>query len=118
MKKIYTLTFILTFISAFAFSGNDPVSRGNTRGFISTDDPTVNIYPNPVKSFATISYTFDRVDKVSILNIVGKEVRVITFEPGVKETKVNLYDLQPGVYFLTATFQGQTLVTKKFLKEE
>ncbi len=118
MKNIYTLLLALTFTAAGAFSGNDNDISGVSRVSFFTDEPTITIYPNPVKSFATISYTFDKVDKISILNIVGKEIRSITFEQGVKETKVNLFDLQPGVYFLTATYQGQTLVTKKFLKEE
>jgi len=118
MKKIYASLLVLTFLSASVFSGNNPAVPGESRASFFSDEPTIYIYPNPVKSFATISFTYDRVDKVSILNIVGKEIRTITFEPGVKETKVNLVDLQPGVYFLAAYDQGHTLVTKKFLKEE
>lgn len=118
MKNIYALFFLLTILSAGAFSGNTKANIGESRASFILDEPTVSIYPNPVKSSATISYTFDKVDKVSILNIVGKEIRTITFDQGVKETKVSLVDLQPGVYFLAAYYQGQTLVTKKFLKEE
>lgn len=87
--------------------------------FIDSDDePTVSINPNPVKSYATISFSYEHVDKISILNIVGREIKVIIPEPGKDEVKVSLADLQPGVYFLAASYQGNTLITKKFLKEE
>lgn len=84
----------------------------------SDDEPTVSINPNPVKSYATISFSYEHVDKISILNIVGREIKVIIPEPGKDEVKVSLVDLQPGVYFLAASYQGNTLITKKFLKEE
>ena len=82
------------------------------------DEATITIYPNPVKSYATISFTYENIDKISILNIVGREIKTITPEPGKQEVKVSLIDLQPGVYFLAAYYQGSTLITKKFLKED
>lgn len=86
--------------------------------FVQDNNTDVSIFPNPVKSFATISFTYQNIDKISILNIVGREIKTITPEAGKQEVKVSLVDLQPGVYFLAAYYQGSTLVTKKFLKEE
>ena len=85
---------------------------------LSSGDATVSIYPNPVKSFATISFTYQNIDRISIMNIVGREIKSITPESGKQEIKVSLVDLQPGVYFLAAYYQGNTLITKKFLKED
>lgn len=134
MRKLYTLL-LVSAISTWSFassegleglSGEDCVmvstegSEGNEDLSLSlnNDDGTVSIFPNPVKSFATISFTYENVDKISILNIVGREIKTVSPEPGKKEVKVSLVDLQPGVYFLAAYSQGNTLITKKFLKEE
>lgn len=132
MRKLYTLLLVFaTTTGAFASfpEGVNPegeactwasadVAAGFSFEWAFSDEPSISIFPNPVKSFATISFTYEHVDRISILNIVGREIKVIIPEPGKDEIKVNLVDLQPGVYFLAASYQGNTLITKKFLKEE
>ena len=132
MRKLYTLLLVSATVSGtFAalptptgLEGEACVTTQSAGGGLSMDwtsfddEPTVSIFPNPVKSYATISFTYDHVDKISILNIVGREIKVIVPEAGKDEVKVSLVDLQPGVYFLAASYQGNTLITKKFLKEE
>jgi hypothetical protein len=133
MRKLYTLLLVsATVTGAFAAlpAGTNPegeacvsASAEANADFAFTwdafsDDPTLTIFPNPVKSYATISFTYENVDKISILNIVGREIKVFVPEPGKDEMKISLVDLQPGVYFLAAYYQGSTLITKKFLKEE
>lgn len=133
MRKLYTLLLVSatvsgTFASLPASTGLEgdacvqdvTAASGGFSAEWSTfdDDPTISIFPNPVKSYATISFSYDHVDKISILNIVGREIKVIIPEAGKDELKVSLVDLQPGVYFLAASYQGNTLITKKFLKEE
>jgi len=130
MRILFTLLLVsATITGAFASlpTGDLPdgeacvMAYGNSSGdrfAIGFDDePGISIFPNPVKSFATISFTYEHVDKISILNIVGREIKVIIPEHGSNEIKVSLVDLQPGVYFLAASYQGSTLITKKFLKE-
>jgi len=90
----------------------------SSTALIGSGDATVSIYPNPVKSFATISFTYQNIDRISVMNIVGREIKSIIPEAGKQEIKVSLVDLQPGVYFLAAYYQGNTLITKKFLKED
>lgn len=137
MRKLYTTLFVSAIISASY--ATLPVLTGSNSGIedkdcvVSTDlfgfadsnamvsnngDATVSIYPNPVKSYATISFTYQNIDRISIMNIVGREIKSIVPENGKQEIKVSLVDLQPGVYFLAAYYQGTTLITKKFLKEE
>ncbi len=137
MRKLYTTLFVSAIISASYASL--PVLSGSENGFedkecvVSNDlfgfadtnaqvsnngESTVTIYPNPVKSYATISFTYQNIDRISIMNIVGREIKSIIPENGKQEIKVSLVDLQPGVYFLAAYYQGNTLITKKFLKEE
>ncbi|MBK7442353.1 MAG: T9SS type A sorting domain-containing protein [Bacteroidetes bacterium] len=129
MRKLYTLLLVSAITtSLYANNGADSLSSEAcvadpaetvvfSMGFESGEG-TVSIFPNPVKSFATISFTYENVDKISILNIVGREIKTVTPEAGKQEIKVSLVDLQPGVYFLAAYYQGNTLITKKFLKEE
>lgn len=134
MRKLYTLL-LVSAISSWTFASQPGVEglSGDDCVIVSTDgitgedelalsinngEGTVSIFPNPVKSYATISFTYENVDKISILNIVGREIKTVTPEPGKQEIKVSLVDLQPGVYFLAAYSQGSTLITKKFLKEE
>jgi hypothetical protein len=134
MRKLYTLILvsaITTWSYAAAIGGEGLTGAACTAASnvnfaemlaesapFGSEDGTVSIFPNPVKSYATINFTFENVDKISILNIVGREIKIITPEPGKSEVKVSLVDLQPGVYFLAAYYQGNTLITKKFLKEE
>jgi len=129
MRKLYTLLLVSAITtSLYANTGADSLSSetcvadpAETMVFsmvFEQGEGTVSIFPNPVKSFATISFTYENVDKISILNIVGREIKTVTPEAGKQEIKVSLVDLQPGVYFLAAYYQGNTLITKKFLKEE
>ncbi|MBK7037074.1 MAG: T9SS type A sorting domain-containing protein [Chitinophagales bacterium] len=111
MRKIYTTLLV----SAMFFSFHSASAQSE---YIAEVEETVAIYPNPVKSFATISFTYQSIDRISIMNIVGREIKSITPETGKQEVKVSLVDLQPGVYFLAAYYQGNTLITKKFLKED
>lgn len=131
MRKLYTLLLISAITTwTFASNGAESVNGDDcgteisslfgdsTNAKVSNADATVSIFPNPVKSFATISFTYENVDKISILNIVGREIKTVIPENGIQEIKVSLVDLQPGVYFLAVNYQGITLITKKFLKEE
>lgn len=129
MRKIYTLLLV----SAIFSRVNAVVPEGNTEDDCAatvetttdqvavgseSNDADLSIFPNPVKSSATITFTYENVDKIIILNIVGREIKTITPENGMYTVKVNLVDLQPGVYFLAAYSQGNKLVTKRFQKEE
>ncbi len=116
MRKLYTTLLISAIISVTNAQSIGDVDPNTVE--LTAAESTVTIYPNPVKSYATISFTYQNVDKISILNIVGREIKIITPENGKKEVKISLVDLQPGVYFLAAYNQGSTLITKKFLKEE
>jgi hypothetical protein len=127
MKYIYILFAFSIFgwASAYADSPSEPLPIENCAFDADTNsteiapaDPTISIYPNPVKNSATISFTYETIDKISILNIVGIEVKSLVPDGHTNEVRINLQDLQPGVYFLSAYHNGSKLITKKFLKEE
>lgn len=93
-----------------------PRVGGNEVYAVPDGNTALTIFPNPVKTEATISYTND-VERIAILNIVGREVIAYTVEPGSTFMKINFSDLQPGVYFIAAQSQGKNLVTKRFMKD-
>jgi hypothetical protein len=119
MIKLYTLI-ILFSLSTIAF-GNVKFSGSGEENLIAApaigSEADLSIYPNPVKSYATIAYT-SYVDRIVIMNIVGKEVRSIVPEDDNTEVRINLTDLQPGVYFIAAYSNGAKLITKRFMKEQ
>ncbi|MFI5172211.1 MAG: T9SS type A sorting domain-containing protein [Chitinophagales bacterium] len=117
MRKLYT-TILISAILSVGNAQQTTTDQDPTADKVAVADATITIYPNPVKSFATLSFTYQNIDKISILNIVGREIKSITPEYGKQEMKISLVDLQPGVYFLAAYYQGSTLITKKFLKED
>ena len=79
MRKLYTLLLVSAITtSLYANTGADSLSSdacvaepAETMVFsmsFESGEGTVSIFPNPVKSFATISFTYENVDKISILN--------------------------------------------------
>ncbi|MBC8173835.1 MAG: T9SS type A sorting domain-containing protein [Chitinophagales bacterium] len=124
MKNIYSLIILIP-LSVALFAGSFPEITGEENGDNTTSaaftsylaDQDINIYPNPVKNFATIGYTVG-VDRIVIMNIVGKEVMSILPAADSDETRVNLTDLQPGVYFIAAYSNGVKIITKRFMKEQ
>lgn len=119
MIKLYTLVVLFSF-SSFVFGKADfpgMASDKEAAAFTTGSESDVSIYPNPVKNFATIAYT-TYVDRIVIMNIVGKEVRSIVPETDNTEVRINLTDLQPGVYFIAAYSNGAKLITKRFMKEQ
>lgn len=123
MKKIYTCVFIV-FFSFAAFANNHKANNIHENTIFSGEEIAIqfsetdlSIYPNPVKNFATIQYT-SNVDRIVIMNIVGKEVKTITPEADQSEIRVNLTDLQQGVYFIAAYSNNIKLITKRFMKEQ
>lgn len=123
MKNFYALLFILctaivahgSIVPSNNISSVQIESGDLFDGFLSEND--LSIFPNPVKNFATIEFA-EGVDKIVIMNIVGKEVASFTTETEKYIMKVNLTDLQPGVYFIAAYSSGVKLITKRFIKEQ
>lgn len=73
----------------------------------SNDDKSFSaIYPNPVSSFATISFSLDEKENISVklLDVTGRVITIIAdrvFEEGKNEIVWNASDVNAGIYFLT-----------------
>jgi hypothetical protein len=116
LKQLYTVIVCLFLLSSVHAAWHMESTEETATSLVFSDTQLV-IYPNPVRSEATISYSAE-VERVAVLNLVGREVMGFTVDRNAGSIKVDLSQLQPGVYFLTAQSQGRNLVTKRFMKEQ
>lgn len=116
LRLLYTLFSIVLLTCTLQAGFAVPETSGHEVYSVPDGNTNLSIFPNPVKTEATISYTSD-VQRIAILNIVGREVIAYNVEPGSTDMKINFSDLQPGVYFIAAQSQGKNLVTKRFMKD-
>jgi hypothetical protein len=70
----------------------------------------LSVYPNPTKDFINIESTMS-IDKIEIYNISGSKIVEKR-----NSQRINLTNLERGVYFLKAYSNGNT-VSKKILKQ-
>ena len=81
---------------------------------------SVSIYPNPVSSATTITYILSQRGEVSLslYNILGKEVSLITREyqeSGTYSRNLNASALKEGVYIYKLSINGITATTGKVI---
>ena len=90
---------------------NDLLTGINDKGNL---DINVSIYPNPAKGFVFIenkgSHQFT---EIGIYNIAGKLVKNIT---GLEENKVNIADLNSGMYYIKMKVNGGEKVHKLIIQ--
>lgn len=117
MKYLYLIICSIILIPAMASVSvpvdNAPALSNDWNG-VGTE---LNIHPNPVRSMATITFS-PEVERVVILNLVGRELMAVPAEKGSNTLYIDLSHLEPGVYFISAQSQGRNLVTRRFLKEQ
>jgi len=92
------------------------VKLGSTLGL---DDrlftESVSVYPNPTKDVLNISLETGIIEKITIYNVLGSELKNI-FNKDSVDKPIDVSDLQSGVYFVQVTSEGKT-ATKKFVKQ-
>jgi hypothetical protein len=119
--KDYAARFILT--------TNDPINEGLVEvpvagkgkdissvreGIASIEGLTVKINPNPVVSYATISYTLEMPGNISIdvIDASGRKIEHITngfLTNGEFNRDFNTDNIANGMYFISVDFNGQKL---------
>ena len=82
--------------------------------------PNINIYPNPVKDHATISYNTNKSElvKIQLYNTSGicvKSIDINNPKSGEQSLTINTNNISPGIYFLHLQ-TGQKVITKKIIK--
>jgi len=76
------------------------------------------LYPNPASDYVQIDVksTGNLQDlKLVIFNIIGQEVKTVSLDPNEKSQRINLKDLNPGMYPYQLVLDGRSLVTKKLI---
>ena len=77
----------------------------------------IRIFPNPVEDWMMVSVTLDapRPFTIQIFTATGERVREL--KTRASETRVNMADVQPGLYFIQIrNAAGQLLKTEKFVR--
>jgi hypothetical protein len=70
------------------------------------------VYQNPVENTIFINAQ-EKIDKVSIYSIIGKEVK--KFDINTNKAEINTSDLKSGIYILKYVI-NDSVGTKKFIK--
>ncbi len=79
--------------------------------------PTTNdivVYPNPANDNLTVTAN-SIIKEISVYNTLGQ--LIIRQNCNNNKNEVNITQLQPGIYFITATDEANRKTTKRFIKE-
>ncbi len=72
---------------------------------------TIGIYPNPANDLITINHPYNTALQATIYNSLGQKVKSVSIES--ENTTVNISDLNKGIYYMSFTDNGKTVLTKK-----
>jgi len=70
----------------------------------------INIYPNPTDGLVWISGV-SNISKIELIGSLGTMIKTISND-GQNEIKIDLYDLQPGVYQIKLTGDKGTVMKR------
>jgi hypothetical protein len=72
------------------------------------------IYPNPVMRELTVESDFTESAHLILTDVYGKELKRVEFE---NASKVDVRDLESGIYFVSIKRNGKMIQNTKFIKE-
>lgn len=125
MKRSLLILIFSVFFSMWGYSQSneliayaDGIEYSNPwdGGIPGQDEGSVIFYPNPVKTTLSVRFPEKGTHVVRVYNIVGEKIA----EKSVLDddvVKLNLSDINNGVYFLSYEFKGK-VVTKTFSKTQ
>ena len=76
------------------------------------------IYPNPARYFVNLDYQLtSKVNsaRVKVFNLLGATVKEAVMETGNGQLKLDVSDLENGIYFYSVLINGDIYKTKKFV---
>jgi hypothetical protein len=86
-----------------------------TQNFLS-NQPSMELYPNPVSSFLYVRHNLGKVNSIDIVNIAGKKESIFLKKQEGTRIEINTQKLQPGMYILRIVSDAG-VVTRKFVKQ-
>lgn len=84
-------------------------------GISSVNQQAINVYPNPANDYLEVSIADRWVEEVSIFNISGQEVYLKPFSQSNEKFKIDISQLQKGIYILKVK-TGSGIYSGKFVK--
>ena len=83
---------------------------------------TINdVYPNPVKDFATVDYKISDLDlkvRIVIHSVLGKVMDEYDLEPFETKIKIQTDRYNPGIYFYTIYIDNDGVLTRKLIVQK
>ena len=78
----------------------------------------LSLSPNPVKNTLNVGLPDIAFSKgqLQVWDVLGSQVRLLTLQPGSKQTAIDLSGLPDGNYFLEAILDGQRMPVQRFVK--
>lgn len=77
-----------------------------------SENPLVNIYPNPTSGLLYVEGTFTLKSGISLFGMDGREYKAVVSNISDEKLNVELSHVAPGVYFLKMQTGDQTLIKK------
>ncbi|MCY7409093.1 MAG: T9SS type A sorting domain-containing protein [Chitinophagales bacterium] len=96
----------------------DDIGIGITTGVNETaNENTFTIFPNPATDFINLTLVnkFQSALEISLLDVLGKNVREISLGKANSQISIPIADLSDGIYFIRI-FDGEHFNTYKFIK--
>ena len=86
----------------------------NAGGVVSQEFEAANskIYPNPTSNFINVAFAKGKVVSARIITLDGKVIRT-----EVTENRVNVSDIEPGVYFISIKMDNEKVIEERFVKK-
>ncbi len=81
------------------------------------DIPTPRIYPNPIVNKGDLSIEVKGLMEIEILDTFGKKILSKKMDHHSLLNKINLLDLNHGIYFLKMRLYNGQIITKKIVKK-
>ncbi len=86
-----------------------------------SSEPNLSVYPNPTDQNATVSFSLDRRQKVSLklYDLVGREIQTLqqgTLNSGKHRTILERSGLKPGAYFIKLELEEGALTDRIFIE--
>ena len=75
----------------------------------------VDVYPNPVINGEFTVKAEDPIERVEIINVSGKLVKLKVFDGQVREARMSMNKDQNGLYLIKVTLSSGQIQTKKLL---
>lgn len=103
---------------SIAFVTEFYAGSGASYSTIEKINATANVYPNPAKNFITLDYQIPANSssaRFEIRNILGSVVSEMNLTSATGQQKIDISNLQNGVYFYTLVINNKAVISKKLV---